>query len=105
MVIRRFGIALVILLLVSSGSARAQSPTFSRIDIATGLELWEPIVSGDFNGDGFPDIIVPSRTVSAGGVFGIHLLAGRGDGTFASPVLVASPLLVIFLASADLTGD
>src|SRR5918993_3719188 len=105
MVVRRPGIALVILLFVSSGTAKAQSPTFSRFDLATGLELWQPIVSGDFNGDGFPDIIVPSRTVTAGGVFGIHLLAGRGDGTFASPVLVASPRVVIHLVSAELTGD
>jgi hypothetical protein len=106
MVVRRLGIALVILLLASRGAARAQSPTFSRFDIATGLALWEPILSGDFNGDGFPDIIVPSRTVvGSAGIFGIHLLAGRGDGTFASPVLVASPSVVVHLASADLNGD
>jgi hypothetical protein len=105
MVITRLGIAFVLLLLVSSGAAKGQSPTFSRFDMATGPELWEPIVSGDFNEDGFPDIIVPSRTVSAGGVFGIHLLAGGGDGTFGSPVLVASPYVVLFLATADLTAD
>ena len=106
MVVRRLGIAFVIILLASRGSAWAQSPAFSRFDIATGLALWQPILSGDFNSDRFPDIIVPSRTVVGGAaVFGIHLLAGRGDGTFASPVLVASPSVVLHLASADLNGD
>ena len=106
MFVRRLGIALLVLFVGVRGSATAQSPTFSRFDITTGLALWQPIVSGDFNGDGFPDIIVPSRTVTGvAGVFGIHLLAGRGDGTFASPVLVASPSVVLHLASADLNGD
>jgi hypothetical protein len=106
MVVRRRGIPFLLFLFLSSGIATAQSPAFSRVDLTTGLALWEPIVSGDFNGDGFPDIIVASRTViGSSGVFGIHLLAGRGDGTFASPVLVASPDVVIHLVSADLTSD
>jgi hypothetical protein len=93
----------VILLLLTQTAASTQSPTFARSDIATGLTLWQRIVAGDFNQDGAPDLLVVSRPVP--GDWGLYLLAGRGDGTFASPVRVATPELPIGLATADVNGD
>jgi hypothetical protein len=35
----------------------AQSPSFSRSDVDTGLHLSGAVVVGDFNGDGKPDLL------------------------------------------------
>jgi hypothetical protein len=45
-----------------------------------------PIVIGDFNGDGIPDLAVPLY-----GPNEIAILLGKGDGTFAAPVMASSP--------------
>ena len=63
------------------------------------------MVAGDFNGDGFPDLVFSSRVVSGSGAdFTIQLLAGHGDGTFSSPVSLYSDL-VVHLVAADINGD
>jgi hypothetical protein len=63
------------------------------------------VVAGDFNGDGFPDVVFSSRVVSGGvGDFSIQLLAGHGDGTFSSPVTLYSDF-VLNLVAADIDGD
>jgi len=77
----------------------AQSASFSRSDIDTGLSLSGGVVVGDFNSDGKPDLLI--------GVYpplGIDLLIGNGDGTFKAPSLVSSGLCC-GLAAADVNGD
>jgi hypothetical protein len=77
----------------------AQSPSFSRSDVDTGLHLSGGVVVGDFNGDGKPDLLI--------GVFppsGIYLLLGNGNGTFGAPSQVFS-CLSNGLAAADVNGD
>src|SRR5262249_13595242 len=77
----------------------AQSPSFFRSDLDTGLHLSGGLVVGDFNRDGKPDLLI--------GVFppsGIYLLLGTGDGTFGAPSQVFSGLSN-GLAAADVNGD
>lgn len=45
-----------------------------------------PIATGDFNGDGNLDLIVPGIINSLSGTWGFNALLGNGDGSFQSPV-------------------
>ncbi len=70
-----------------------------------GVEIVSGAVIGEFNGDGNPDLVViyfDGDTFVGGAIFA----AGKGDGTFASPVQI--PLLgqqPMGIAAADLNGD
>lgn len=83
--------------------ASAQTPTFARTDVPTGLTLTERVIAADFNGDGKPDLIVASHSLAEN--YGIYLMPGRGDGTFDSPVHVLSPPAGTSLGAADVNGD
>jgi len=97
----RVFVRFVTVLVVASAThvALAQSVSFSRSDIDTGLPLSGGVVVGDFNGDGKPDLLI--------GVFppsGIYLLPGNGDGTFGAPSQVFAGLSN-GLAAADVNAD
>ena len=83
--------------------ASAQTPTFSRHDLQTGLQLTERVLAGDFNGDGRPDLVVTSHSTVEN--YGIYLITGRGDGTFDPPALVLAPAFATSLGAADANGD
>ena len=73
------------------------------ISVATGFNLTQGIVAGDFNGDGAPDVAIEDGT-------SIKVLFGQGDGTFlpsATYPLAANnlPSYLTTLAAADLNGD
>jgi hypothetical protein len=62
-----------------------------------------PIVVADFNGDGIPDLAVPLY-----GSNDIAILLGKGDGTFADPVMASVPgsnVGVDQIVVADFNGD
>jgi hypothetical protein len=62
-----------------------------------------PIVSADFNGDGIPDLAVPLY-----GSNEIAILLGKGDGTFAAPVMAVVPgsnVSIDQILIADFNGD
>lgn len=61
------------------------------------------LVTGDFNGDGKPDIAA-SPTIYAGSSL-FHLLLGKGDGTFPSTFDFDIGSGPDFLAAVDLKGD
>ncbi len=61
------------------------------------------LVTGDFNGDGKPDIAA-APTISEGSSF-FHLLLGKGDGTFPSTFDFDIGSGPDFLAAVDLKGD
>src|SRR5690348_11684105 len=56
------------------------------------------VATGDFSGDYVTDIALA-------GPNGIFLLAGKGDGTFGSPVQISSDTGAAKIAADDLNGD
>jgi FG-GAP-like repeat/Cep192 domain 4/Protein of unknown function (DUF1573) len=66
-----------------------------------GIATFAAVASGDFNGDGKPDLAVsgtyPGSTVA--------VLLGNGDGTFQSGVLYGTAVSPAGLAIADFNGD
>ncbi len=62
------------------------------------------VVSGDFNGDGKPDLVVALGQDFMPGAFAV--LLGKGDGTFQSPANIALPGPILGkLAVGDFNGD
>lgn len=65
--------------------------TFTSATIPTGPTPAN-MVSGDFNGDGKQDVVVVNVRGSFGApngtTYGLSLIAGNGDGTFAAPVFI-----------------
>jgi hypothetical protein len=62
-----------------------------------------PIVSADFNGDGIPDLAVPLY-----GSNEMAILLGKGDGTFAKPVMAVVPgsnVSIDQIVIGDFNGD
>jgi hypothetical protein len=58
------------------------------------------VATGDFNGDGFPDVVFAQSDQS-----NVQIYLGKGDGTFASPTTVATGSVPIFTVVADFNGD
>jgi hypothetical protein len=85
--------------LLGNGDGTVQSPAFLNSGGSAAS-----FVVGDFNGDGKPDI-------AAGNAAGyqtppaLSFLAGRGDGTFAAPVVMTIGESASFLAAGDFRGD
>ena len=69
------------------------------VDYAVGAAP-RPVVIGDFNGDGIPDIAVANNASVT-----ISVLLGRGDGTFAPAVTTRTSRLPLSLAAGDFNGD
>jgi hypothetical protein len=87
---------------LSDGLLRAQSaPLLPAVDVRRNLPLTNDVWPGDFNGDGITDL-VGSRT-NADGAGGLHVLPGRGDGTFGAPIVNSFVGRVIQVA--DFNGD
>ena len=84
----RTAVLLLSLIVFLDRPALAQPPTFSRIDTASTLSLSGGVTVGDFNADGFPDLVLETHTSSE--ALGLYFLSGQGDGTFASPIQVFS---------------
>jgi hypothetical protein len=89
-------------LVAGSGRAAAQPMSFTRVEVPTELSL-QSIVAADLNGDGALDLLVTSHSLTEN--FGIYLLAGHNDGTFAPPARVASPDCGSALNVGDVNGD
>src|SRR6202166_1116764 len=57
-------------------------------------------VTGDYNGDGFPDIVVADQILGQA-----FLLPGNGDGTFGKAITFPTPSGSFSAATADFNGD
>jgi FG-GAP-like repeat len=64
------------------------------------------LATGDFNQDGFIDVVVGGPNTNASGtVIGISVLLSNGDGTFQPPVYYPFPNGVTDVVVADFNGD
>jgi hypothetical protein len=59
----------------------------------------ESVTVGDFTGDGIPDLATIGTAA-----YGVYVLPGVGDGTFAAPISSYSPI-GLWLSAADFNGD
>jgi hypothetical protein len=88
------------------GTVALSSATFSSgfgawQGFVSGASLWpNGVATGDFNGDGIPDLVVPSL---ANGSIGI--LLGNGNGTFQPQVNYATGNQPVAVAVGDFNGD
>jgi hypothetical protein len=81
-------------------------PNLPGVDLkAAGAQV---AVTGDFNGDGNLDVVLPYSIPFPSSGSGLIFVAGKGDGTFASPVLFSqqnSSVTAAPLLAADLNND
>ena len=71
---------------------------FSKLDYVTNTSP-QDVAAGDFNGDGKPDLAVPTGSNS------VSVLLGNGDGTFGTHVEYAVPGHPIVVVTGDFNGD
>ena len=68
----------------------------------TPTEISKGVVSADFNGDGFADVVALSAVP---GSANLKVYLSTGAGAFAAPTLAPDGDFPLYLASADLNGD
>src|SRR5882762_3109686 len=73
----------------------------------TPTEISKGVISADFNGDGFADVIALSSVhpAAAPGSSNLKVFLSTAAGVFAAPTLTADGTDPLYLASADLNGD
>ena len=90
------------------GTFTATANSISGLDFTSGAVV-QPIVVGDFRGNGKADLAITTslNQVNANGDnFQVNVYLGNGDGTFASPVLLATgPGNSYGLAAGDFNAD
>ncbi len=83
-------------LLIASGGGAFLTPVTSPL-VGPGNAINGTITTGDFNGDGKPDLVTTSRD-------GLAIFIGNGDGSF-QPALAYTPFLGGAVVVGDFDGD
>jgi hypothetical protein len=99
-------------MLVLAGSATglgAAAPAFSIASSCSGCALDTPLGTGDFNGDGRPDLLTQEGTVAAGGVvteaYFVHFGTATGFSPTSTPLSLPDNALVNTDSISDVNGD
>ncbi len=85
-------------------AAGCDLPMFGGVRLFEAVNIGISLATGDFNQDGFIDVVVGDGN-SGGPVTGISVLLGNGDGTFQPPVYYPFPNGVTAVVVADFNGD
>ncbi len=92
---------------VNNGSGGFDAPNIIDLGSIIGSQNDRGVAIGDFNGDGKPDLVV--HTVDPSNIEHIWFVAGKGDGTFATPVDRGSygdaTQGIVRYAAVDMNGD
>ncbi len=102
--LQRLTLVTILSLILSSATSWATTASFQRKSTVTQNDAMG-VVTADLNGDGIPDLI-ESNVSTACNCIAVQL--GKGDGTFAPPVLYTFPFLnqgFTMLATADVNND
>src|SRR5260370_28406802 len=94
-------------LLASCDDGYGGGGCYSSCGNFTPYEVSAGIVSADFNGDGFADIVAASSVhpETAAGSSNLKAYLSTAAGAFAAPTMTAAGDDALYLASADLNGD
>src|SRR4051794_39546326 len=99
---RRF-ILISMTVVLGGGSPRAQTgPLLPSVDLRRDVRLNSQVWPADFNGDGITDLVA-SRTATTTNPGGLHVVLGRGDGTFGTPIVTNAAGRAIEVG--DFNGD
>jgi len=79
------------------------SETLIPADPNNATHLLGFIATGDFNGDGIPDLTVTDTTSASSPIF--YIFPGNGDGTFGTPITSPGIVGVASLVVQDFNGD
>jgi VCBS repeat protein/K319-like protein len=87
---KRFAWRLILMsitVVLSARLPRAQiGPLLPSVDLRRDVRLDSEVWPADFNGDGITDLVA-SRTATPNNPAGLHVVLGRGDGTFGTPIV------------------
>ena len=89
---------------VAAASAAVPPISFARTEIPAGPSCCS-VVTGDFNGDGKPDLAATFSDTLHGGGRLLLVLLGNGDGTFTARNAVDLGQSFLLVAALDLNGD
>jgi hypothetical protein len=104
---RRLALGIALCALLASCDDGYDNGGYCHSCNVTPQEISKGVVSADFNGDGFADIVALSSVhpSAAPGSSNLKAYLSTAAGAFAAPTLTADGNDPLFLASADLNGD
>ena len=88
---------------VLQGEGDGTFPNSETLIPATGSLTLSFSATGDFNGDGIPDLTVTDATSATSPIF--YIFPGNGDGTFGTPIANPGIVGVTSLVVQDFNGD
>jgi FG-GAP-like repeat len=90
-------VALFTVMLSDPAPLAQSAPLLPSVDLRRDLRLHSEVWPGDFNGDGITDLVASQSSA------GMHVVLGRGDGSFGNPI--ANPFVGRVIQVADFNGD
>jgi hypothetical protein len=86
-------------------AAGCDLPMFGGARLFGGVNIGISLATGDFNQDGFIDVVLGDGNNASNSVTGISVLLSNGDGTFQPPIYYSFPNGVTDVLVADFNGD
>jgi hypothetical protein len=88
-----------------ASAAGCDLPMFGGARLFGAVNIGISLTTGDFNQDGFIDVVLGDGNNASNLVTGISVLLSNGDGTFQPPIYYSFPKGVTAVVVADFNGD